>query len=159
MSSKKEEVLALWSELFVAHPFAVRKVEEQMKGNTPLGLDEYDLLLVVSRQPKHRCKFSQLAEETLYTKSGVTRVAKRMLEKGYLLRENCEIDKRCSYAVLTKLGIEALKETWTIYSKAIVTVMEPCFNIEQTVQLRRLLGQLVDFLKDNQIVQLPSKKG
>ena len=157
MSNKKEEILSLWAELFVAHPLAIRKVEEIMKGRAPLGLDEYDLLLVISREPNHKCRFSTLAEKTLYTKSGVTRVAKRMLEKGYLIKEECSEDKRGAYAKLTAEGIQALKETWVEYSRAIVKVLDPCFEIDKTIQLRQLLGELVEGLREDALVRIMKK--
>jgi len=54
MSNKNAEILSLWAELFVAHPLAVRKVEARIKGKAPLGLDEYDILLILSRSENFR---------------------------------------------------------------------------------------------------------
>jgi DNA-binding MarR family transcriptional regulator len=157
MLEKNKEILALWSELFVAQPMAVRKVERIMGDKAPLGLDEYDLLLVISRHKGNKCRFAVLAEETLYTKSGVSRVSKRMLEKGYLIKEGCEEDKRGAYAVLTNDGIEALKETWNFYSEAVLEVLSPCFDTESAIQLRQLLGGLVDQLRDDALIPMPRR--
>jgi DNA-binding MarR family transcriptional regulator len=159
MSEKSVEILAVWSELFVAHPLAIKKVEKLMRGKSLLGLDEYDLLLVISRYPGNKCRFTTLAEETLYTKSGVSRVSKRMLDRGYLIKEICPEDKRGAYAVLTKNGIEALKETWVIYSQAILEVISPCFDVESARQLRTLLGKLIDHLREDALIPMPKRVG
>lgn len=154
MSNINNELLFLWSELFIANPLAIKKVEKLLKGKTPLGLDEYDLLLVISRELNQKCRFSLLAEKTLYTKSGVTRVAKRMINKGYIKKETCPEDGRGSYVVLTKNGIKAMKETWEEYSKAIICTLRPCLSESKAMQLRILLSELVENLREDNLVKL-----
>ncbi|HMP47349.1 MAG TPA: MarR family transcriptional regulator [Oligoflexia bacterium] len=158
MSKKNEEILLLWSELFVSRPIAIKKVEEKMALDSPLGLDEYDLLLIISREPEMRCRLNLITEKTLYSKSGVTRVVNRMLESGYLKKTSCPEDKRGQYASLTNEGIKALKKSWDIYSKAIIETLGPCLNRDEVKQLTSLLSKLIDQLRNDNIVSLPGKK-
>jgi len=94
----------------------------------------------------------------LYTKSGVSRVAKRLIDRGFILKEECQEDRRGAYAVLTTEGVKALKKTWEYYSEAIVSVLGPCFNLEKTIELRKLLGSLVDQLRDQPPIPMPTLK-
>jgi DNA-binding MarR family transcriptional regulator len=80
-----------------------------------------------------------------------------MLEKGYIKLEQCEEDKRGSYAVLLPKGITALKESWNSYSGAIVETLEPCLNVEEAKTLERLLGKIIDELRENKLVQISLK--
>lgn len=159
MNNSYDEILGLWSELFIARPLAIKKVEEKMKERNPLlSLEEYDLLLIISREKNQKCRLNVISEKTLYTKSGVTRVVNRMLEKGYIKKDTCEEDKRGQYASLTPLGIKALKQTWNIYSKAIIQTLEPCMLKDDVIQLRRLLTRLIEELRSDNIVSMPTKK-
>lgn len=154
MANKKDILLQTWAALFEAHPIAIKNVESLIKDHSPLGLDEYDFILSLSREPSHRARLSLLADKTLYTRSGISRVSKRMLEKGYIKLEKCEEDKRGSYAVLLPKGIEALKKSWNSYSNAIVETLEPCLNVEEAKTLERLLGKIIDELRGGDLIQL-----
>lgn len=154
MANKHDILLQTWSALFEAHPIAVKKVENLIKAKSPLGLDEYDFMLCLSREPLHRARLALLADKTLYTRSGVSRVSKRMLERGYIKLEQCEEDKRGSFAVLLPKGIEALKKSWAIYSSAIVETLEPCLNVEEAKTLEKLLGKIIDRLREGKLIQI-----
>jgi DNA-binding MarR family transcriptional regulator len=157
MANKKDILLQAWAALFEAHPIAIKKVESLIKDHSPLGLDEYDFMLSLSREPSYKARLSVLADKTLYTRSGISRVSKRMLEKGYIKLEQCEEDKRGSYAVLLPKGITALKESWNSYSGAIVETLEPYLNVEEAKTLERLLGKIIDELRENKLVQISLK--
>jgi len=154
VTAKDEEILGVWSELFVGHALSVRAVEEQIAGKTPLSLDEYDALLCISRSAGQRIRFSALAAATIYTKSGITRIMKRLETAGYVKREECPEDKRGSFAVLTDAGKQALKETWRWYSAAIIKVFTPCFSFAEAQELRMLLGRLVERLGKPELFQI-----
>jgi DNA-binding MarR family transcriptional regulator len=157
MATKNEELLGVWSELFVGHALAVREIETQIQGKATLSLDEYDLLLVISRSAENRLRFSALADATIYTRSGITRIAKRMIEEGYLEREECPSDKRGAYAVLTDKGKAALRETWRWYSAAIVKIFSPCFNQDEAKTLAELLSRIPAQLRNEPLVQIKKK--
>ena len=157
MTKKDDEILGVWSELFVGHALAVRAVEGAMAGHAPLTIDEYDVMLCISRSVDRRIRFSALAEATIYTKSGITRIVKRFEEEGFVRREECPEDKRVTYAVLTDGGARVLKETWSIYGAAIVKTLGPCFNYADAQTLRELLARLVEHLTNPALVQIGPK--
>lgn len=156
--SKNQEILAAWSEFFVAHALSVRQIENEIKGKAPLSLDEYDLLLVLSRSVGQRLRFSALADATIYTRSGITRIIKRMEKEGYILRQSCPEDRRGSYAFLTKAGQKALAETWRWYSQAVINIFSKCFNKNEAEQLASLLARVVDSLTQPSLVQISKIK-
>lgn len=157
MTSKNESILGVWAELFVGHALAVRAVEVRLDGKAPLSVAEYDVLLCVSRSVGRSIRFSTLAETALYTKSGITRLVKRLEDQGYVRREECAEDRRGTFAVLTDSGERALKETWRWYSAAIVETLGPCFTAQQAEQLRELLGQMVQKISPPEVMQIRRK--
>ena len=158
MSSKNEEILGAWAEFFVSHALAVRAIEAQMETQSPLSMDGYDVLLAISRAPGQRLRFSDLADTTVYTRSGITRIMKRYEEKGYISREECPEDKRGSFAVLTDKGKKVLREAWRWYSKGILEVFGNCFKEKEAQTLRSLMQKLANSLSPPKLVQLQIKK-
>ena len=154
MTAKDEEILGVWSELFVGHALSVRAVEEQMVGKSPLSVDEYDVMLCISRSPEQRIRFSALAEITIYTRSGISRILKRLEKDGFVRREGCPEDKRGSFASLTPRGRDALREAWSYYGAAILRIFGPIFSQSEAHDLRKLLGRLVDRLSKAELVQI-----
>ncbi len=154
MVENDDELLSAWAALLVSHALAVRSVGAQLKGKVPLSLDEYDILLVTSRSPEGRIRFASLAEATLFTRSGVTRVAKRLEARGFLSRKTCAEDKRGAFAVVTAEGRRALKETWRLYAKAIVGALRPCLSPTEAKQLAVLLEGLIGHFRGGELVQI-----
>lgn len=154
MQSKNEILLSTWASLIVSHGLANKRVTEKIDGKAPLTLDEYDLLLVLSRQPQSRLRLSDLANASLYTRSGITRVKARMLSRGLLIEARCEQDKRGTFAVLTKSGSRALEETWKHYRVAILETLNTCLTHHEGRQLAMLLEKMVEQLSDDSLVQI-----
>ena len=157
MGTKDEEILGVWSELFVGHALAIRAVEAAMSEKAPLSIDEYDVMLCISRAEKQRIRFSHLAEASIYTKSGITRIIKRLEEEGFVAREECPNDKRGTFAVLSDAGKQALRETWKWYSTAILKVLSPCYTQNEAQKLRELLEKIVEHLSGVDLVQISRK--
>ena len=157
MSTKSEELEEAWGAFFIAHALAIRSVESFMKGKAPLSLDEYDLLLSIARHPHGRPRFSELANATVFTRSGISRITRRLEERRFLAREECEEDKRGAYAVLTQEGKEAMKETWKWYSRGIQNVLDPCFSRSDAQVFKELNARIVEQAKEQPLIALGRK--
>ena len=154
MANKNEILLASWASLFEAHPIAIKNVMQLIEGKSPLGLDEYDFLLILSREPGHKSRLSVLSEKTLYTRSGISRVSKRMTEKGFIKVQRCTEDKRGFWATLTPKGVQALKSSWTHYSQAIIETLGPCLDMEEAKTLSQLLMKIIAHHREEKLVQI-----
>lgn len=159
MSERFNELHEAWGAFFVAHALAIRKIEETMGGQAPLSLDEYDIVLGISRAAGGRIRYSALADATVFTRSGITRVIRRLEERGFVKREVCQADKRGAFAALTPDGKHAMKETWRLYSKAIIALLEPCFNRSEARTFKELLERLIEHSSGHSLIQItkPSK--
>ena len=158
MSTKPEELEEAWGAFFMAHALAIRSIETFMKGKAPLSLDEYDLLLSIARHPHGRPRFSELAQATVFTRSGISRITRRLEDRRLLAREECEEDKRGAYAVLTPAGKEAMKETWRWYSRGIQNLLDPCFSRSEAQVFKELNARIVEQTKAQPLVAIGKKK-
>lgn len=157
MNKSEELLLSAWASFFVAHGLSVRKIEAELEGKAPLSLDEYDVLLITSRSPDEKIRLSSLAEATVFTRSGITRITKRLQERGLLDREECDKDKRGSFAVLTTSGRKALKDTWKFYSRSILNLFQPCFSDSDAQKLGSLLERVIEQARSEPLVQIRKK--
>lgn len=157
MTTKNEEISEAWAEFFVSHALAARAIAERMQGQSVLSMDEYNVLLAVSRAVNGRIRFSELAEATVYTKSGITRIVRRFEEEGYIRREDCPEDRRSTFAVLTEKGGKTLKSSWPYYNKGILEVFGSCYSIKEAQILKNLLRKLSDSLNRAELIQLNNR--
>ncbi|MFI5385954.1 MAG: MarR family winged helix-turn-helix transcriptional regulator [Fimbriimonadales bacterium] len=111
--------LEAWKGLLLAHATLVEQIDFEMAQANLLPLDWYDALLALEDAPNRRLKMSDLADQVLLSKSGLTRLVDRLEAKGYICRVNCRADRRVSYAVLTPEGLKAREASWPTYRAAI----------------------------------------
>lgn len=114
-----KEGLEAWKGLLLAHACLVELIDKEMARKDLLPVDWYDALLALEDAPNHRLKMSDLADQVLLSKSGLTRLVDRLEGKGYLKREACRADRRVAYAVLTPEGLRAREASWPTYRAAI----------------------------------------
>lgn len=158
MDTKSDDIQEAWGAFFVAHALAIRSIETRLGEDTPLTLDEYDVLLTISRTANFKIRFSDLATATVFTRSGITRITRRLEERGLLSREECKEDKRGTYALLTQRGREAMRDTWREYSKAIHALLDPCFERDDAKIFREYLERIIDQSKAQPLVSIARKK-
>ncbi len=111
--------LEAWKGLLLAHATLVEQIDHEMALSNLIPLDWYDALLALEDAPNHRMKMSDLADQVLLSKSGLTRLVDRLEAKGYIKREGCRADRRVAYAVLTAEGLKAREKSWPTYRAAI----------------------------------------
>jgi DNA-binding MarR family transcriptional regulator len=114
-----KEGLEAWKGLLVAHATLVEQIDREMAQADLLPVDWYDALLALEDAPERRLKMSDLADQVLLSKSGLTRLVDRLESKGYIRREACRADRRVAYAVITPEGLQAREESWPTYKAAI----------------------------------------
>jgi|SRR5690606_10379193 DNA-binding MarR family transcriptional regulator len=88
-----------------------------LQGIAPCGKDMsgpwFEVLLRLQRSPHHRLPMSQLAREVSLSSGGFTKLADRLERNGYLVRQACALDRRVTYATLTKKGLDLAEQART----------------------------------------------
>src|SRR3954469_1953665 len=103
-----ETELGAWRGFLRAHAALVRALDAELQAEHGLSLSSYEVLLLLSMAPMRRQRMSELANATLITLGGVTRLVDRLEREGLVRRERCPSDARGILAVLTDEGLQRL---------------------------------------------------
>ena len=158
MTVKSDTLLSAWGAFFVTHALSIQKIEKALSGTAPLSLHEYDVLLTLDRSHDKKLRYSELTDKSIFTKSGITRIMKRLVERGFIDRERCKSDGRGVYAILNKQGAAALKDTWAVYSREILTILDPALTQSEAKTFETLLGKILDQVADPELIRIGAKK-
>jgi MarR family transcriptional regulator, 2-MHQ and catechol-resistance regulon repressor len=84
----------------------------------------------------------EVQRKILVTSGGITYLVDRLVEKGFVKREECAEDRRARYAVLTPAGTALIKKIFPQHTVAIERAVSGLTQAEQreAVQLLRKLG-------------------
>jgi DNA-binding MarR family transcriptional regulator len=75
-----------------------------------LSMHDYEILVELSEAPLRRMRMTELADRTAQSRSRLSHQVNRMEARGLVSRENCEGDKRGTFAVLTEHGEATIRE-------------------------------------------------
>jgi DNA-binding MarR family transcriptional regulator len=121
---------------------ATRELSAQLNADHGLTINAYEALLLLARAPDSRMRRVDLADGLLLTASGVTRLLDGLERDGFVGREQCETDRRVTYAVLTKAGRDKLREADKTHTRQIRELLGPHFEDGELEQLASLLNRL-----------------
>ena len=103
-------------------------------------------------------RLSNLASETVFTRSGITRITNRLGARGLLSRKSCREDKRGKLATITPAGKDAMRSTWKLYSRSIISLFNPCFTHSEAQQLSGLLRKFINRARNQPLIQIGKKR-
>ena len=103
------EEFAAWRGLLRLRETVTRALDERLRTDHGLSLDDYGILITHIGQPDQRQRMSQLGEQRLLTPSGITRAVARLEKRGLLRRDQDPADGRAYFATLTPEGVRQLR--------------------------------------------------
>src|ERR1700744_5295217 len=98
-----------WVAFLRAHAAITRELSAQLQREHGLTLNDYEVLLHLSRAEGRRLRRVDLASGVLLTASGITRLLEGLDRAGFVCKETCPSDARVSYAKLTDAGPAKLR--------------------------------------------------
>ena len=72
-------------------------------------MHDYEILVELSEAPHHRMRMTELADRTAQSRSRLSHQVNRMEARDLVSREDCEGDKRGTFAVLTQHGAATIR--------------------------------------------------
>ena len=130
--------------LLHAHAAATRELNAQLLADHGLTINDYEVLLRLSRSSDRRMRRVDLAGQVLLTPSGVTRLLDGLERSGYVERGACDSDRRVVYAVLTDAGAEKLAAAAKSHRAQIEDLFTARLDGDQLEALGSLLARLAD---------------
>jgi DNA-binding MarR family transcriptional regulator len=101
--------LAPWRAFVMAQAHVSRRLDEDLRAEHGLSLQEYVALLILVESPDRRLRMGRLAEALALSKSGATRLIDRLVSDGLVDRVTCASDLRGAEAALTEAGVSRLR--------------------------------------------------
>jgi DNA-binding MarR family transcriptional regulator len=111
--SEQASAVRAFVALVRAHAAVTRQLNAQLTRDHGLTINDYEVLLRLSRTEDRRMRRVDLAGEVLLTASGITRLLDGLEKSGLVERASCDSDRRVVYAVLTDAGAEKLRSAST----------------------------------------------
>jgi DNA-binding MarR family transcriptional regulator len=112
-----------------------------------LSLAEADVLTTIARAPEGQLNCSEIAEKTLITKSGITKILDRLEDRGLVKRVPSRDDRRSISIQLSAKGVEFWLKVFPEVARSAREVFEKAFRPEQMKQFSKLLALLVRSLE------------
>jgi DNA-binding MarR family transcriptional regulator len=127
-----------------AHAAVVRELSSELVAAHGLTINDYEVLLRLSRAEGSRMRRVDLAQEVLLTPSGITRLLEGLERSGFVERVACKEDLRVSYAQLTTAGRAKLRAAGKTHVAGIHRLFLDRFDADERLVVGELLGRLTE---------------
>ncbi|MHB1570479.1 MAG: MarR family winged helix-turn-helix transcriptional regulator [Solirubrobacteraceae bacterium] len=141
-SSLEGAALEAWRSYLQSHASIVRVLDADLVAEHGITTRDYEVLLYLSQAEDRHLPMSALAESTMLTRSGITRLVDGLVEAGLIERVACPNDARVSYAQLTDSGYAKLRQAGCSHVRSIRKLFLESFTPAEIEQLAALLGRL-----------------
>jgi DNA-binding MarR family transcriptional regulator len=131
-----------WRSYLKSHATILRALDADLIAQHGMTTRDYEVLLYLSQAPERKLPMSALAESTMLTRSGITRLVDGLVAGGLIERVSCRTDARVSYAQLTDAGYEKLRQAGRTHVASIREMFLEHFTPEEIEQLASLLSRL-----------------
>ena len=136
------QVHAAWVSFLRGHAALTRDLNTQLVADHGLTMNDYEVLLRLSRAPDRRMKRIELAQSVVLTPSGITRLLDGLEAEGWVEKAGCDTDARVTYAALTDAGRQKLHEAASSHLGDIDRLFTGHFDAAELTTLAELLGRL-----------------
>jgi DNA-binding MarR family transcriptional regulator len=142
LSTQRSVGLDAWVRLLRGHAAATRAMSAELLADHGLTINDYEVLILLSRADQGLMRRVDLADELMLTASGVTRLLDGLERAGWVERATCDSDRRVVYAVLTEAGREKLEEASASHLASVRAFFDRRYSEKELAQLAELLGRL-----------------
>ncbi len=134
--------LEAWRSYLQSHATILRALDAELVAEQGMTTRDYEVMLYLAQAPDRKLPMSALAESTMLTRSGITRLIDGLVDNGLIERVSCKSDARVSYAHLTDTGYEKLRDAGCTHVASIRRLFLEHFTPEETDALATLLSRL-----------------
>jgi DNA-binding MarR family transcriptional regulator len=142
VTSLTESELLAWRSFLGSHASILRALDADLVAEHRITARDYEVMLYLAQAPDRKLPMSALAEGTMLTRSGITRLVDGLVGGGLVRRVSCEEDARVSYARLTDPGHERLIAAGRTHVAGIRHQFLEHFSPSETELLGALLARL-----------------
>jgi DNA-binding MarR family transcriptional regulator len=151
MTTTASRVPVAWVQLLRTQAALTRAMDANLRAEHGLTINDYEVLLALSRAPDRRMRRVDLADRVLLTQSGITRLLHGLEETGLVRRADCPTDGRVVYAELTNAGARRLRAAARTHVRDIEELFAARLSGEELATLEAILERFAGL--DGEAVQ------
>jgi DNA-binding MarR family transcriptional regulator len=133
--------LDAWDSFLRAHATLMRRLEVDLAQGTGLALADFDVLAQLARAGGE-LRMTDLANQALVSRSGMTRRVARLVEEGLVQRANTDVDARGVVVALTDAGIARLTETAPVHLRGVSELFVAQLDEHELAVLKKALDKV-----------------
>ena len=141
-----DEEQQAWRATVQLSQLLLRQLDRDLTTHGLNGRD-YEILVELSEAPEHRMRMTDLADATSQSRSRLSHQITRMEKRGLVRRDDCEGDKRGTFAVLTKAGFEAIERVAPYHVEQVRRHYIDRLTAQQQEEIRSAFQPIVDYLR------------
>lgn len=131
-----------WLAFLRAHAGLIRSLDAELRQETRLSLSDFDVLIQLAMADDTCLRMSELARNTLVSRSGTTRRVEQLEREGLVARRAAGTDRRSVIVSLEPEGMEALRRALPVHARGIATHFAAKLANEEADTLRRALEKV-----------------
>jgi DNA-binding MarR family transcriptional regulator len=140
------ETLAAWPGLLFTETAVVSALEKDMLEQHDLPITWFDLLSRLARSDERRLRMHEIEGASLFTRSGITRLADRLSEAGLVRRERSAEDRRGVYLAITEIGLAKIDAVWDDHQRSIQEHFGQYLNSKDIAAIRKATEKILKAL-------------
>jgi DNA-binding MarR family transcriptional regulator len=136
--------LAPWRAFVRAQAHVSRRLDEDLRAEHGLSLQEYVALLILAESTDRRLRMGRLADSLTLSKSGATRLIDRLVDDGLVDRVSCSSDLRGAEAALTEAGLTRLRTAAPTHLRGIADYFLSAIDTDDLEVVERTMQSVGD---------------
>ena len=141
-----DEEQQAWRATVQLSQLLLRQLDRDLIAHGLNGRD-YEIMVELSEAPEHRLRMTDLADATSQSRSRLSHQITRMENRGLVRRDDCEGDKRGTFAVLTKAGFDAIERVAPYHVEQVRRHYIDRLTAQQQEEIRSAFQPIVDYLR------------
>lgn len=137
-----DERVRLFGLLYETNARLSRTLGLRLEQSVGLPLPWFDVLLQLRRAPEGRLKMNQIADATVHSSGGTTRLIDRIEAAGFVERQNCPKDRRAIHVAITVSGNAKLNEALEAHVSHLDCHLVDRLSAEERTTLATLLTKI-----------------
>jgi MarR family 2-MHQ and catechol resistance regulon transcriptional repressor len=141
---RERAALDLWAALTQATGAVRTRLAAQLDADLGVLPEEADLLVTLAGAPERRLRMADVSRSLRLSKSGVTRLVDRLVERGLVVRAACPSDRRVVYAGLTEEGSRAAAAAAPAVAAGVAKCLAGRLSVAELDALTTSLVEILD---------------
>jgi DNA-binding MarR family transcriptional regulator len=125
-------------------------LDRRLQHDADLPHAYYEVLVRLSEAPERSLRMSELADVTLSSRSRLSHAVARLEERGWVVRRDCQTDRRGQIATLTDAGFAVLRSAAPGHVAAVRRYVIDGLTEEQLAELTRIGETIIERVRHDE---------